>query len=134
MSWTTVVKHPSEILNLNDQIEVKILEVSSEERKLGVGLKQLQDDPLNAYKAGDLVKAKVVKVLDKGIIFSTADSIEGMISFNDLSDSEKDDLKGRYQLDEEYELSVSEVNTSMKKIFFASNDAGQKESSESDKD
>ena len=57
-----------------------------------------------------------------------------MISFNDLSDSEKDDLKGRYQLDEEYELSVSEVNTSMKKIFFASNDAGQKESSESDKD
>ena len=68
MSWTTIVKHPSEILSLNDEIEVKILEVSSEERKLGVGLKQLQEDPLNAYKPGDSVSAKVVKVLDKGII------------------------------------------------------------------
>tara|TARA_B100002051_G_scaffold204403_1_gene194763 strand:- start:43003 stop:44835 length:1833 start_codon:yes stop_codon:yes gene_type:complete len=120
MSWTTIVKHPSEILSLNDEIEVKILEVSSEERKLGVGLKQLQEDPLNAYKPGDSVSAKVVKVLDKGIIFLTNESIEGMISFNDLSDSEKDSLKDQYKLDEEYNLSVSEVSNSMKKIFFSS--------------
>ena len=120
MSWTTIVKHPSEILSLNDEIEVKILEVSSEERKLGVGLKQLQEDPLNAYKPGDSVSAKVVKVLDKGIIFSTNESIEGMISFNDLSDSEKDSLKDQYKLDEEYNLTVSEVSSSMKKIFFSS--------------
>ena len=120
MSWTTIVKHPSEILSLNDEIEVKILEVSSEERKLGVGLKQLQEDPLNAYKPGDSVNAKVVKVLDKGIIFSTNESIEGMISFNDLSDSEKDSLKDQYKLDEEYNLTVSEVSNSMKKIFFSS--------------
>ena len=120
MSWTTIVKHPSEILSLNDEIEVKILEVSSEERKLGVGLKQLQEDPLNAYKPGDSVSAKVVKVLDKGIIFSTNESIEGMISFNDLSDSEKDSLKDQYKLDEEYNLTVLEVSNSMKKIFFSS--------------
>ena len=42
MSWTTIVKHSSEILSLDNNIEVKILEVSSEERKLGVGLKQLK--------------------------------------------------------------------------------------------
>ena len=120
MSWTTVVKHPSEILSLDDKIEVKILEVSSEERKLGVGLKQLQEDPLNSYKPGDSVSAKVVKVLEKGIIFSTNESIEGMISFNDLSDSEKDTLKDKYKLDEEYNLSVLEVNNSMKKLFFSS--------------
>ena len=120
MSWTTIVKHPSEILSLDDNIEVKILEVSSEERKLGVGLKQLQEDPLNSYKPGDSVSAKVVKVLEKGIIFSTNESIEGMISFNDLSDSEKDTLKDKYKLDEEYNLSVLEVNNSMKKLFFSS--------------
>ena len=128
MSWTTVVKHPSEILSLNDEIEVKILEVSSEERKLGVGLKQLQEDPLNAYKPGDSVSAKVVKVLEKGIIFSTNESIEGIISFSDLSDSEKDSLKNQYKLDEEYNLSVREVSSSMKKIFFSS------ENIEKDKD
>ena len=120
MSWTTIVKHPSEILSLDDNIEVKILEVSSEERKLGVGLKQLQEDPLNSYKPGDSVSAKVVKVLEKGIIFSTNESLEGMISFNDLSDSEKDILKDKYKLDEEYNLSVLEVNNSMKKLFFSS--------------
>ena len=119
MSWTTVVKHPSEILSLDDNIEVKILEVSSEERKLGVGLKQLQEDPLNSYNPGDSVSAKVVKVLEKGIIFSTNESIEGMISFNDLSNSEKDTLKDKYKLDEEYNLSVLEVNNSMKKLFFS---------------
>jgi len=120
MSWTTVVKHPSEILSLDDKIEVKILEVSSDERKLGVGLKQLQEDPLNSYKPGDSVSAKVVKILEKGIIFSTNESIEGMISFNDLSDSEKDTLKDKYKLDEEYNLSILEVNNSMKKLFFSS--------------
>ena len=120
MSWTTIVKHPSEILSLDDNIEVKILEVSSEERKLGVGLKQLQEDPLNSYKPGDSVSAKVVKILEKGIIFSTNESIEGMISFNDLSDSEKDTLKDKYKLDEEYNLNVLEVNNSMKKLFFSS--------------
>ena len=122
MSWTSAVKHPSEILSLNDEIEVQILEVSSEERKLGVGIKQLQEDPLTAYSKGDLVKAKVVKILEKGIIFSTANSIEGIIPFNDLSDSEKEDLKEQYQLDNEYELAISEVNTSMKKIFLSNSD------------
>jgi len=126
MSWTSVVKHPSEILELEQKIEVKILEVSSEERKLGVGLKQLQEDPLNNYKTGDLVKATVVKVLDKGIIFSTQDSVEGILSFNDLSDDQKSDLKEKYELDTEYDLNIAEVNSSMKKIFFSS--------SESDKD
>ena len=134
MSWTTVVKHPSEILTLNDEIEVKILDVSSEDRKLGVGIKQLQEDPLNAYKPGDLVKTKVVKILEKGIIFSTSDSIEGIIPFNDLSDAEKDSLKEQYQVDEEYDLNVSEVNTSMKKIFFSNAGTSQEKSTESDKD
>ncbi len=135
MSWTTVVKHPSELLSLNDQIEVKILEVSSEERKLGVGLKQLQEDPLNTYKSGDSVKASVVKILDKGIIFSTADSIEGIIPFKDLSDSEIDSLKNQYLLDSEYSLKVSEVNNSMKKIFFTADvNTDKEDSTPSDKE
>ena len=133
MSWTSIVKHPSEILNLSDKIEVKILEVSSEERKLGVGIKQLQEDPLNNYAKGDLVKVKVVKILDKGVIFSTPESIEGIIDFNNLSDAEKDGLKSEYQLDEEYDLKVLEVNTSMKKIFFVNPNDEKETSAESDK-
>ena len=43
-----------------------------------------------------------------------------MISFNDLSESEKDTLKDIYKLDEEYNLSILEVNNSMKKLFFSS--------------
>ena len=118
MSWTRLIKHPNELFSLGEKIEVKILEVSSEERKLGVGTKQLKDDPLLNFSSGDKVNAKLVKILDKGLVFEIDDSVEGMVSFKDLNEDDRESIKGKYTIDNSYDMIVSEVNHSMKKIMF----------------
>lgn len=119
MSWTRLIKHPNELFSLGEKIEVKILEVSSEERKLGVGTKQLKDDPLLNFSSGDKVNAKLVKILDKGLVFEIDDSVEGMVSFKDLNEDDRESIKSKYTIDSSYDMLVSEVNHSMKKIMFS---------------
>ena len=119
ISWTKLVKHPNEMFSLGDKIDVKILEVSSEERKLGVGTKQLEEDPLSKYSSGDQVKAKLVKILDKGLMFEVDNSIEGLLSFNDLDEDTRENLKKGYSVDDEYDMTIKEINSSMKKMIFS---------------
>ena len=119
ISWTKVVKHPNESFSIGDEIDVKILEVSSEDRKLGVGTKQLQDDPLSKYSIGDSVNAKLTKELDKGFIFEIGDSIEGLLSFNKIDEELVEDLKKEYSIGEHYDMLISEISNSMKKIIFS---------------
>ena len=119
ISWIKVVKHPSESFSIGDEIDVKILEVSSEDRKLGVGTKQLQDDPLSKYSVGDSVNAKLTKELDKGFIFEIEDSIEGLLSFNKIDEELVADLKKEYSIGEHYDMLISEISNSMKKIIFS---------------
>ena len=119
ISWTKLVKHPNEMFSLGDKIDVKILEVSSEERKLGVGTKQLEEDPLSKYSSGDQVKAKLVKILDKGLMFEVDNSIEGLLSFNDLDEDTRENLKKGYSVDDEYNMTIKEINSSMKKMIFS---------------
>ena len=119
ISWTKVVKHPSESFSIGDEIDVKVLEVSSEDRKLGVGTKQLQDDPLSKYSVGDSVNAKLTKELDKGFIFEIEDSIEGLLSFNKIDEELVAGLKKEYSIGEHYDMLISEISNSMKKIIFS---------------
>ena len=119
ISWTKLIKHPSESFSIGDAIDVKILEVSSEDRKLGVGTKQLEEDPLSKHSIGDSVKAKLIKELDKGLIFELEDSIEGLLSFNKMDEESIEDLKKEYSVGENYDLLISEINSSMKKIILS---------------
>jgi len=120
ISWTKIIKHPNEVLEIDNKIDVKILEVSSDDRKLGVGIKQLKEDPLGKYVAGNTVKAKLIKVLDKGLIFEVDTSIEGILSFKDAGSDLVESMKEEYSIDEEYDMTIQEVNYNMKKIVFSS--------------
>ena len=127
ISWTNIIKHPKDTLNIGDEIKVKILEVSSEERKLGVGLKQLEEDPLVKYNIGDRVQAKLIRISDKGLIFEVNNSIEGILYFNDIDSEEKEKIQNEYSVDENYDMLISEVNLSIKKIIFISKDDSKAE-------
>ena len=119
ISWTKVIKHPNDIFSIGDEIDVKILEVSSEERKLGVGTKQLEEDPLSKYSVGDKINAKLVKILDKGLVFEIEGSVEGLLSFNDMDEDSRESFKKEYSVDETYDMTIGEINNSMKKIIFS---------------
>ena len=85
LSWTKVVKHPKEVVEKDQEIEVRILEISRENRRISLGFKQVGDDPwpdiVNHYEAGKEVSGEIIRVLDKGIIIQLEMGVEGIIPF-----------------------------------------------------
>lgn len=88
MSWGRV-KHPSEILNVGDEIEVKVLKFDNEKERVSLGLKQLKADPWEAVAAeftpGRKVKGKVVSLTDYGAFVELAEGVEGLIHVSEMS-------------------------------------------------
>jgi small subunit ribosomal protein S1 len=88
MSWGRV-KHPSNILNLGDEIEVKILKFDQEKERVSLGLKQVQPNPWenaqNNYFVGTKVSGEIVSVKDYGVFVELADGIEGLVHVSEMS-------------------------------------------------
>ena len=72
LSWTKIVRHPKEVVEKGQEVEVRVMEVSRESRRIALGLKQVEDDPwpelVKNFETGKEVEGEVVRVLDKGII------------------------------------------------------------------
>lgn len=90
MSWTQKVTHPSEILKKGDQVEVIVLEVSAENQRISLGLKQAQPDPWAAlaskYKVGQVIEGPVTKLTSFGAFVQVEDNIEGLVHVSQISD------------------------------------------------
>ena len=88
MSWGRV-KHPSEILNIGDEVKVQVLKYDTERERVSLGLKQLQQDPWEAakdnYPAGTKLSGKVVSLADYGAFVELAEGIEGLIHVSEMS-------------------------------------------------
>ena len=88
MSWGRV-KHPSEILNIGDEIKVQVLKYDTERERVSLGLKQLQADPWesakNSFPPGTKVKGKVVSLADYGAFVELAEGVEGLIHVSEMS-------------------------------------------------
>lgn len=88
MSWGRV-KHPSEILNVGDEIDVKVLKYDQEKERVSLGLKQLQADPwesvVSKFPVGSKVKGKVVSLADYGAFVELAPGVEGLIHVSEMS-------------------------------------------------
>ena len=110
---------PNEVLKIEDKIDVKILEVSSEDRKLAIGIKQLKEDPWANFKVGDKVKSEMIELMDDGILFNVSDSLKGAIFFKGLNDDKKNALKEKYELNQSYDLFVKELNPKIKSLILS---------------
>ncbi len=88
MSWGRV-KHPSEILNIGDELKVQVLKYDTERERVSLGLKQLQADPWETAKAGfpkdTKLKGKVVSLADYGAFIELSDGVEGLIHVSEMS-------------------------------------------------
>ena len=89
MSWTKRIAHPSEMLNLGDEIEVMVLSVNREKQEISLGLKQTETNPWaiasQKYPVGTMVTATVRSITNFGVFVEIEEGIHGMIHISDLS-------------------------------------------------
>jgi small subunit ribosomal protein S1 len=89
LSWTQKIKHPSEFIQVGEELEVKVLEFDLENRRIALGHKQLQPDPWNAieerYAVGSTHKGKVVNVNEKGAVVELEENVEGFCPKRELT-------------------------------------------------
>ena len=121
LSWTKVLRHPKEILEKSQEVEVRILEVSRENRRISLGLKQVEDDPWEEYikyfEAGKEVQGTVIHILDKGIILEMEHEIEGLIPFGRKNKNFRSKIMEKYKRGDELTAVVMEVKPNDKKII-----------------
>ena len=129
-SWTKVVRHPREIIEKDQNIEVRVLEVSRDSRRISLGIKQLVDDPwpelLKTYESGSVHEGEIVKILDKGIILILENEIEGIIPFGKQSKKQRKDITQKYKIGEKISGSVMEVKPENKKVILFSDELSDK--------
>ena len=120
MSWGRV-KHPSELINVGDEITVKILKYDTEKERVSLGLKQLTEDPWanikTGYTIGSKVKGKVVSVAEYGAFVELGDGVEGLIHVSEMSWTKRVKHANQVvQVDQEVEVQVLEVDTENRRI------------------
>ena len=91
MSWTKKINHPGELLKKNDVVEVKVLDIDQEKRRISLGIKQLTDDPWEGlakdFTVGtEFAECEVARILDRGLVINLNSDIEGFIPLNQLGE------------------------------------------------
>ena len=121
LSWTKVVKHPKELVEKDQEIEVRILEVSRENRRISLGFRQVEDDPwpgiVDHYDAGKEVSGEIIRVLDKGIIIQLEMGVEGIIPFGKMSKKDRRALATQYEIGANLSGIVMKVSPEDKKVI-----------------
>ena len=119
LSWTKKVKHPSEFTNVGDEIEVVVLDIDKENRRLSLGHKQLEDNPWDTYETlytpGSVHVGKITQLMDKGAVITLNEGGEGFATPKHLV---KED-GSQAQLGEELPFKVIEFVKDTKRIILS---------------
>ncbi len=89
MDWTNKNVHPSRVVQVGDEVEVMILEIDEERRRISLGMKQCQPNPweefAGSFKKGDKVKGQIKSITDFGVFIGLLGGIDGLVHLSDLS-------------------------------------------------
>ncbi|MFP4014826.1 MAG: 30S ribosomal protein S1 [Chitinispirillaceae bacterium] len=91
MSWTKKINHPGELLKKGDTVEVKVLDIDQDKRRISLGIKQLSEDPweelAKEYTVGtEFSECEVARILDRGMVVNITPDVEGFIPLNQLGE------------------------------------------------
>jgi small subunit ribosomal protein S1 len=89
MTWSRRMKHPSKVVKVGDQVEAVVLEVKPKDRRVSLGIKQLEADPWTTvaerYSIGSVVEGRVRKLADFGAFLEIEEGVDGLVHVSDLS-------------------------------------------------
>ena len=122
LTWLKKPPHPSKIINLNDSIEVKVLEIDDDRKKIICSLRQMRDNPwikLNdTYKINDSFETEIVNIVDFGIFVKVQDEIDGMVHVSDLSWDEKEcsTMLKNFKKNDKIKVKILDINVDKERI------------------
>ncbi|MBB72578.1 MAG: 30S ribosomal protein S1 [Legionellales bacterium] len=121
MSWTNKNIHPNKIVQLGDEVDVLVLEIDEDRRRISLGVKQCQENPWNVFAEthdkGDKVSGKIKSITDFGIFIGLDGDIDGLVHLNDISWNESGEQAIRkYKKGDELEALVLTVDPERERI------------------
>src|ERR1700716_2074002 len=123
MSWTKRVQHPSEVVKKGDSVDVVILNVDAENKRISLGLKQAQEDPWlrigETYPVGTELRGRVMRLMDKGVVVDLGSDIEGFVPMSQLGIPDIQQPGDAVKEGQAVELKVLEVDPIHHRIVLA---------------
>lgn len=123
LSWTKKIRHPGEIVKKGDQIEVVILSIDVEQRRISLGHKQIRDNPWDSfsetYKVGTETEGKIVRIIEKGVIVELPEGVDGFVPISQLSQTPVKNIADAFKVSDPLPLSVIEFDKDAKKIVLS---------------
>ncbi len=118
LSWTKRVKHPSEVLKKGDKVKAIVLAIEPDQRRLSLGVKQLQPDVWDTFfeqhRVGDVVHGKVLRLASFGAFVEIADGVEGLCHNSEAVDAHGAPIK--LEPGQEHEFKIIKMNQAEKKV------------------
>ena len=133
LSWTKKIKHPREFCKANENIEIVVLELDVDNRKLSLGHKQLKENPWNKYekefKLNSIHKSEVYELVPKGAIVKLNEDVTGFVPSRHLIKEQG----GSLDVNEEASFKIIEFNKDSKRIVLSHSQTYKKKEEESSK-
>jgi len=130
LSWTKRVKHPSEVLKKGEKLRAVVLGVEPENRRLSLGIKQLQPDVWETFfaqhRVGDVVKGKVLRTAQFGAFVEIAEGVEGLCHVSEAADAGGAPVK--LEAGQEHDFKIIKMNQDEKKVGLSLRAVGEEAS------
>jgi small subunit ribosomal protein S1 len=119
LSWSHV-NHPSEILNIGDTVQVKVLDIDRDRQRISLGLKQTQEDPwqrvVDTYRVGDELEGTVTKVVTFGAFVEILDGVEGLVHISELANHHVENPREVVHPGDDVRVKVLEIDSERRRL------------------
>ncbi|MCL5992117.1 MAG: 30S ribosomal protein S1 [Bacteroidetes bacterium] len=123
LSWTKKIRHPGEFVKKGDEIEVTVLSIDPEQRRIALGHKQIKDNPWEffqeRYKVGAETEAKIERIIEKGVIVELPEGVDGFIPVSQLAFAPVRTISEYFNIGDKLPMKVVEFDKEAKKIVLS---------------
>jgi small subunit ribosomal protein S1 len=123
LSWTKKIRHPGEVVKKGDELDVVILSVDVDQRRISLGHKQVGDNPWDRfgedYRVGTDVEGKIVRIIEKGVIVELPLGVDGFVPVSQLAQAQVKNIADKFKVGDTLPLKVVEFEKEAKKIVLS---------------
>ncbi|MDP4115050.1 MAG: 30S ribosomal protein S1 [Bacteroidota bacterium] len=123
LSWTKKIRHPGEVVKKGEKLEVIVLGIDVDQRKISLGHKQVEDNPWNnfekVYTVGSITDGKVVRIIEKGLIAELPEGVDGFVPTTHLATNKIKNIANHFPIDDVIPMKVLEFDKENKKIVLS---------------